>query len=115
MGDKYNNNQLDRENRLLKSNIAQRDKKIRDLESDICKIEQSKNRKSKILKWLRKTISGIFLGLGLKKSIEKGINEYTQTKKLSSDTLSDISSSLIRRLTRVEIIGFSLQLFQLFF
>ena len=46
-----------------------------------------------------------FLGPGLKASIKKCIHEFNIQKKLSTDSIADLVAHLIRRLTRIGIIG----------
>jgi len=68
--------------------------------------EQSKN----IRWWTARKFTGLILGKDLKTSVKTVINEVSEDKKVSKDALSDLITSLIKRITRVGAITILLAL-----
>jgi len=83
---------LKRENRLLQDKLD--------------KINSGKQRKRKFRWWLLKKSSVPIFGSRLKKSISGAINEYKEFKTVSVDTVSDVSTSVIWRVTRIGLFAF---------
>lgn len=64
--------------------------------------QENKNKNRRKLGWnFLKRSSGMILGAQLKKSIEKFLDEIAEQQRVSRETLSDLLSSIIIRLTRV--------------
>ncbi len=79
--------QLEAENLKLKEQLARQENK-------------QKNRRKLGWNFLKRS-SGMILGAQLKKSIEKFLDEIAEQQRVSRETLSDLLSSIIIRLTRV--------------
>ena len=79
--------QLEAENQKLKEQLDRQENK-------------KKNRRKLGWNFLKRS-SGIILGAQLKKSIEKFLDEIAEQQRVSRETLSDLLSSIIIRLTRV--------------
>lgn len=79
--------QLEAENLKLKEQLDQQENK-------------KKNRRKLGWNFLKRS-SGMILGAQLKKSIEKFLDEIAEQQRVSRETLSDLLSSIIIRLTRV--------------
>ncbi|TSE03926.1 pentapeptide repeat-containing protein [Aquimarina algiphila] len=75
------------------------------LNAKIQALEKSNRIKKNSVFWVVKKVFGVFIGVDLKKSIKHGFDEYHETKNISSETLSNISSHLIWRLTRIGFFG----------
>lgn len=106
MDKKSENKDLEKEIEKLSSLYNQLLNENEELSSYRKKTEESKRKKKEAFNWFNKTFFNVLFGLKLKKSIEQGLNEYSKTKKVSSSTTSNIIASLIKRFTRIEIIGF---------
>ncbi|MEB3344033.1 pentapeptide repeat-containing protein [Aquimarina gracilis] len=76
------------------------------LQDKLDKINAGKQRKRRIRWWLLKKSSVPVLGSRLKNSITSAINEYKEYKTVSVDTVSDVSSSVIWRITRIGLFAF---------
>ncbi|WP_160114566.1 pentapeptide repeat-containing protein [Aquimarina sp. AU474] len=76
------------------------------LQDKLDKINTGKQKKRKFRRWLLKKSSVPIFGSRLKKSISNAINEYKEFKTVSVDTVSDVSSSLIWRITRIGLFAF---------
>ena len=79
--------QLEAENQKLKEQLDRQENK-------------KKNRRKLGWNFLKRS-SGMILGAQLKKSIEKFLDEIAEQQRVSKETLSDLLSSIIIRLTRV--------------
>lgn len=79
--------QLEAENQKLKEQLDRQENK-------------KKNRRKLGWNFLKRS-SGMILGAQLKKSIEKFLDEIAEQQRVSRETLSDLLSSIIIRLTRV--------------
>lgn len=76
------------------------------LQDKLDKIQKGKQKKKKFGWWLVKKSSVPVLGKKLKNSISDAINEYKEYKTVSVDTVSDVSSNVIWRITRVGLFAF---------
>ncbi|WP_062056373.1 pentapeptide repeat-containing protein [Aquimarina longa] len=76
------------------------------LQDKLDKINKAKQKKRKFRRWLIKKSSTPIFGNRLKKSISNAITEYKDSKAVSVDTVSDVSSSVIWRITRVGLFAF---------
>ncbi len=83
---------LKRENKLLQDKLD--------------KINAGKQKKKRFRWWLVKKSSVPIFGKRLKNSISNAINEYKEYKTVSVDTVSDVSSSVIWRVTRIGLFAF---------
>lgn len=83
---------LKRENKLLQDKLD--------------KINAGKQKKRRFRWWLLKKSSVPIFGTRLKNSISNAINEYKEYKTVSVDTVSDVSSSVIWRITRIGLFAF---------
>lgn len=72
--------------------------------------EKKKEKKKKVRSWLFRKSSLPLLGVRLKQSIASAINEYKEQKTVSVDTVSDVSSNIIWRLTRIGIFAFMISI-----
>ncbi|WP_027393243.1 hypothetical protein [Aquimarina latercula] len=106
MENELNKENFENEVKRLQSIVDKLNLKNKDLESKLDEFNTSQQKKKKVFGWIGKTVSSVFFGLGLKKSIQQGLDEYSQNKKLSSDSVSNITSSLIKRFTRIQFFGF---------
>ena len=75
------------------------------LKSKLKNIEESRKSKRKRSLWFGKKAFGFFIGIGLKESLRKGIDEFNKTKNISSESLSNIGAHLIWRITRIGLLG----------
>ncbi|WP_024768382.1 pentapeptide repeat-containing protein [Aquimarina macrocephali] len=87
--EKSNYRELESENKLLKSKLED--------------VEQSKKRKTGTIKWIIRQGVSIFVGKGLKSAIKQTIEEYNTEEKISVDSISNLGTHVIWRLTRVGI------------
>ncbi len=76
------------------------------LQDKLDKINKGKQKKRKFRWWLLKKSSTPIFGGRLKKSISSAITEYKEYKTVSVDTVSDVSSSVIWRITRIGLFAF---------
>ncbi len=76
------------------------------LQDKLDKINRGNERKRRFRWWLLKRSSVPILGSRLKKSINNAITEYKEYKTVSVDTVSDVSSSIIWRITRIGLFAF---------
>ncbi len=76
------------------------------LQDKLDKINKGKQKKKRFRWWLLKKSSTPIFGSRLKKSISSAINEYKEYKTVSVDTASDVSSSIIWRITRIGLFAF---------
>ncbi len=76
------------------------------LQDKLDKINKVSQKKRKFKWWLLKKSGTPILGNKLKKSINNALNEYKEYKTVSTDTVSDVSSSVIWRVTRVGLFAF---------
>ncbi len=76
------------------------------LQNKLDKINADKQKKRRFKWWLLKKSSVPIFGSRLKKSISSAINEYKEYKTVSVDTVSDVSSSVIWRVTRIGLFAF---------
>ncbi|MDY8136598.1 pentapeptide repeat-containing protein [Aquimarina sp. 2201CG5-10] len=83
---------LKRENEILQDKLDQ--------------INKAKERKRKFKWWLFRKSSTPIFGNRLKRSISNAINEYKEYKTVSVDTVSDVSSSIVWRITRIGLFAF---------
>lgn len=75
----------------------------KELKAQLDKIATQQEQKKKVRKWLFKKSSTPLLGAKLKNSIEKAIQEYKDTKTLSIDTVSEVTSNIVWRFTRIGV------------
>ncbi len=75
------------------------------LKNQLGQVQARKQKKKRVGFWLLKKSSVPLLGTRLKKSINSALSEYKQTKKVSVDTVSDVTSNIIWRVTRVGLFG----------
>ncbi|MDH7445289.1 pentapeptide repeat-containing protein [Aquimarina sp. 2201CG14-23] len=85
--------------------IEQLEQEKQQLQDQLDQIKKRKEKKKSIGFWLLKKSSVPLLGVRLKKSINNAITEYKETKSVSVDTVSDVSSNVIWRITRIGIFG----------
>lgn len=71
------------------------------LKSKLEKQKQSKQKRRKLGWTFLKQSSGFILGAKLKKSIERFLEELSEQQRVSRETISDLLSAIIIRLTRV--------------
>ena len=71
------------------------------LKAKLDKQQQSKQKRRKLGWTFLKQSSGFILGAKLKKSIERFLEELSEQQRVSRETLSDLLSAIIIRLTRV--------------
>jgi len=90
MSDKNRIKDLEKENKAL----------TKELNSYRNQSEQSR----KINWWVARKFTGVLLGKDLKVSVKQAVNEMSEDKKLSKDSLSDLISSLIKRFLKVGVI-----------
>ena len=76
------------------------------LQDKLDKINKGKQNKKRFRWWLLKKSSVPIFGNKLKRSISNAINEYKEYKTVSVDTVSDVSSSVIWRITRIGLFAF---------
>ncbi len=76
------------------------------LQDQLDKINKGKLKKRRFRWWLLKKSSVPIFGTRLKRSISNAINEYKEYKTVSVDTVSDVSSSVIWRITRIGLFAF---------
>jgi len=76
------------------------------LQDKLDKINSGEQKKRRFRWWLLKKSSVPIFGSRLKKSIGNAINEYKEYKTVSVDTVSDVSSSVIWRITRIGLFAF---------
>ncbi|MCK8522349.1 pentapeptide repeat-containing protein [Aquimarina sp. D1M17] len=76
------------------------------LQDKLDKIDDKRKKKRKFKWWLLKKSSVPILGSRLKRSINDAIHEYKEYKTVSVDTVSDVSSSIIWRITRIGLFAF---------
>lgn len=76
------------------------------LQDKLDKINKGKQKKRRFRWWLLKKSGTPILGNRLKKSISAAIHEYKEYKTVSVDTVSDVSSSVIWRVTRIGLFAF---------
>lgn len=88
--------------------IIQLEQQNQELKSQLDKALQGKNRKKQRFGWLLRKASTPLIGSKLKKSISNAINEYKADKKVSVDTVSDVSANVIWRFTRIGAFTFLL-------
>ncbi len=91
-------NEQDYIERLKKENKLLQDK--------LDKINKGKQKKRRFRWWLLKKSSVPIFGNRLKNSISNAIHEYKEYKTVSVDTVSDVSSSVIWRITRIGLFAF---------
>ncbi len=91
-------NEQDYIERLKKENKILQDK--------LDKINKGKQKKRKFKWWLLKKSSTPIFGNRLKNSISNAITEFKEYKTVSVDTVSDVSSSVIWRVTRIGLFAF---------
>ncbi|WP_438710156.1 pentapeptide repeat-containing protein [Aquimarina muelleri] len=76
------------------------------LQDKLDKINKGDQKKRKFRWWLLKKSTGPVFGNRLKKSVSAAITEYKEYKTVSVDTVSDVSSSVIWRFTRIGLFAF---------
>ncbi len=85
--------------------IEQLQQENKGLKNQLNTIKERKEKKKSIGFWLLKKSSVPLLGIRLKRSITNAINEYKNTNKVSVDTVSDVTSNIIWRITRIGLFG----------
>ncbi|WP_405291274.1 pentapeptide repeat-containing protein [Algibacter sp. Ld11] len=73
------------------------------LKAELEKINSKKTLSNK--RGIFKFVGTLIAGKNLKKSIYNSINEFNEQRKISIDTTSNLIASLIRRITRIGVIG----------
>lgn len=86
--------------------IEQLKKDNQKLQKELDSIKKSSEKKKSVGFWILKKSSTPLIGVKLKKSISNAITEYKLTKTVSVDTVSDVSSNVIWRVTRIGIFAF---------
>ena len=81
------------------------EKENEQLTSLLKKYELQERRTRKRRYWLGKRLLLIFIGPGLKQSILNILNEFNQNKTISRENIADLSSNLIKRLTRFSFLA----------
>ncbi|WP_103072350.1 pentapeptide repeat-containing protein [Aquimarina sediminis] len=76
------------------------------LQDKLDKINKGKQKKRKFKWWLLKKSGTPIFGNRLKNSIKSAISEYKEYKTVSVDTVSDVSSNVIWRVTRIGLFAF---------
>ena len=84
-----------------KEYIERLKKENRILQDKLDKITRKKSKRRRFRKWLFKKSTTPLFGRRLKRSISTAINEFKEYKTLSVDTVSDVSTSIIWRVTRI--------------
>lgn len=102
--------------------MTKEEKRLQELEAEnqklreeIAKLRPSFRKRSKKFFKRGRIITEAYLGRGLKNSIQKFLTELTEQKTVSKDTVSDLSSRLVMRFTRLGRIGFLLALIPILF
>ncbi|MGV3598422.1 MAG: pentapeptide repeat-containing protein [Bacteroidota bacterium] len=102
--------------------MTEEEKRLQELEAEnqklreeIAKLRSSFRKRSKKFFKRGRIITEAYLGRGLKNSIQKFLTELTEQKTVSKDTVSDLSSRLVMRFTRLGRIGFLLALIPILF
>ncbi len=90
--------------------IKQLELENKKLQEQLALIKKKKEKRKSVGFWLLKKSSIPLLGIRLKKSISNAIQEYKTTKSVSVDTVSDVSSNIIWRITRIGVFGFFITL-----
>jgi len=75
------------------------------LQDQLNRIKEKKEKKKSMGFWLIRKSSVPLIGVKLKKSITNAITEFKETKTVSVDTVSDVSSNIIWRITRIGLFG----------
>ena len=86
---------------MLEERLSQLEEENLKLKEQLDRQENKKKNRRKIGWNFLKRSSGMILGAQLKKSIEKFLDEIAEQQRVSRETLSDLLSSIIIRLTRV--------------
>lgn len=76
------------------------------LKTKLQNIENKKTKAHKRKLWLFKKTATLFIGISLKQSIKKAFIEFSDTGKVTKDTLADLSTNLIKRFTRIGLFTF---------
>lgn len=90
------NQNLQQENEHLKSQVEQ-------LQSKLNAIDKSNQQKTKFQLWLGRVGVGFLLGAGLKSSMRQLYQELPN--KVQKDTVADVTTNVIWRLTRIGLFG----------
>lgn len=80
------------------------------LKSELDAYKQRDEQDKNIRWWTARKFTGLILGKDLKTSVKTVVNEVSEDKKVSKDALSDLITSLIKRITRVGAITILLAL-----
>lgn len=80
------------------------------LKSELDAYKQRDEQHKNIRWWTARKFTGLVLGKDLKTSVKTVVNEVSEDKKVSKDALSDLITSLIKRITRVGAITILLAL-----
>jgi len=86
------------ENKKLRREINQLKSQIR-----LSRFKEKKRIKRR--NWYLRTVGKFFVGVNLKESIKKTLEEFNESKKLSHDTIADLGSNLIKRFTRIGLLA----------
>ncbi|QKX05244.1 pentapeptide repeat-containing protein [Aquimarina sp. TRL1] len=81
--------------------ITRLENENKELKKRLGKINKQKQKSNKIKKGLIGLLSVPLFGVPLKKSISNAIHEYKERKSVSVDTVSDVTSNVIWRVTRI--------------
>ncbi|UZO81079.1 pentapeptide repeat-containing protein [Aquimarina sp. ERC-38] len=83
--------------------IQQLEAEKEQLQKRLNKLQAKKEKRKGFWAWLLRKSSTPLLGVKLKDSIQKAIQEYKVKKSVSVDTVSEVSSNVIWRITRIGI------------
>ncbi len=85
--------------------IVELEQENKQLQNRLDQIRKRREKKKSVGFWLLKKSSVPLLGIRLKTSINNAISEYKEKKTVSVDTVSDVSSNIIWRITRIGLFG----------
>lgn len=90
--------------------IKELETKNQQLESEIEAYKDTAARTKQLKWWTAKKFTGILLGRNLKTSVKKSLDEFSEDRRISKNTLSDLIAALIRRFVRIGFITLLLAL-----
>ena len=74
------------------------------LKSEIKLLKNKEKKGIERRNWYLRTVGNFFVGINLKESIKKSLEEFNERKKISPNTIADLGSNLIKRFTRIGLI-----------
>ncbi|WP_075344313.1 pentapeptide repeat-containing protein [Tenacibaculum agarivorans] len=90
---------------MTEEEIAQLQEENEVLKQQLKRIDEKKAKSLRFKFFLTKKVATFFIGRNLKESIQSAIIEFNEDKKLSKDTIADVTANIIWRLTRIGIVG----------